>query len=87
MNSTECETLAVASNVAENGRKFHLRDSITNRYLIVEATTKVLRTVSFEEFQIVKQNESEIMMLLRHLKRKPFNLLPLDDKVFRLKIS
>jgi len=34
-----------------------------------------------------KQNESEIMMLLRHLKRKPFNLLPLDDKVFRLKIS
>lgn len=35
------------------------------------------------------KTKSEIMMLLlRHLKRKPFNLLPLlDEKVFRLEIS
>jgi len=35
------------------------------------------------------KTKSEIMMLLlHHLKRKPFNLLPLlDEKVFRLEIS
>ena len=56
-DSAGCENHAVAQNIAENGRKFHLKDMRTNQYLIVEANTKVLRTVTLEEFEHAKQNE------------------------------
>ena len=54
VNAMVCEEEAVSNNLANNGRKFHLRDSRTNQYLIVEASTGILRTVENEEFEHAK---------------------------------
>ena len=56
-NAMVCEEQAVSKNLAYNGRKFHLRDPITNQYLIVEANTGILRTVENEEFEQAKFHE------------------------------
>ena len=55
--ATGCENHAVSKNIANNGQKFHLKDTRTNQYLIVEANTMVLRTVTPEEFESAKQSE------------------------------
>ena len=57
VHSAGCEINAVAKNLAANGRKFHLKDARTNQYLIVEANTHVLRTVTHDQFEYAKQNE------------------------------
>ena len=57
ITSAEYENNAVAKNLAENGRKFHLKEARINQYIIVEANTHVLRTVTYNEFVYAKQNE------------------------------
>ena len=55
--SSTCETNIVPNNIHNNARKFHLRDSRSNQYLIVESDTMLLRTVSSAEFEHFQQNE------------------------------
>jgi len=53
---------------------------------VVVIKTKIVECTGMSKCQ--NKMKSEIMMLLlHHLKRKPFNLLPLDEIVFRLEIS
>ena len=55
--SSTCETNMVSNNIQNDGRKFHLKDSRNNQYLIVESNTMLLRTVTSAEFEHSKQNE------------------------------
>ena len=55
--SSTCETNIVSKNIHNNARKFHLRDSRSNQYLIVESDTMLLRTVNSAEFEHFQQNE------------------------------
>ena len=55
--SSTCETNMVSNNIQNEGRKFHLKDSRNNEYLIVESNTMLLRTVSSSDFEHFKQNE------------------------------
>ena len=55
--SSKCETNIVSNNIHNNARKFHLRDSRSNQYLIVESDTMLLRTVSSAEFEHFQQNK------------------------------
>ena len=55
--SSTCETNMVSNNIQNEGRKFHLKDSRNNQYLIIESNTKLLRTVSSADFEHFKQNE------------------------------
>ena len=52
-----CETNIVAKNVHNDGRKFHLKDSGSNKYIMVESSTMLIRTVSSIEFEHLIQNE------------------------------
>jgi len=55
---------------------------------VVVIRTNIVECAGMSKCQNKMKTKSEIMMLLlHHLKRKPFNLLPLDEKVFRLEIS
>ena len=55
--SCTCETNMVSNNIHNRAKKFHLRDSRNNQYIIVESNTMLLRTVSSAEFEHFKQNE------------------------------
>ena len=55
--SSTCATNIVSNNIQNEDRKFHLKDSRYNQYLIVESNTMLLRTVSSAEFEHFKQNE------------------------------
>ena len=55
--SSTCETNIVSKNIHNNARKFHLKDSRSNQYLIVESNTLLLRTASSAQFKHFKQNE------------------------------
>ena len=55
--SSTCQTNMVSNNIQNEGRKFHLKDSRNNQYLIVESNTMLLRTVSSAQFEHYKQNE------------------------------
>ena len=55
--SSTCETNIVSKNIHNNARKFHLKDSRNNQYLIVESNTLLLRTASSAKFEHFKQNE------------------------------
>jgi hypothetical protein len=56
VNST-CETNIVSNNIQNGAKKFHLKDSRNNQYLIVESNTLLLRTASSDKFEHFKQNE------------------------------
>jgi hypothetical protein len=47
--SSTCETNMVSNNIHNQAKKFHLRDSRNNQYIIVESNTMLLRTVSSAE--------------------------------------
>ena len=47
----------VAKNIQNEARKFHLKDSLSNKYIVVESSTMLIRTVSSAEFEHFKQNE------------------------------
>ena len=55
--SSSCETNMVAKNIHNEGRKFHLKDSRSNKYMVVESSTMLIRTVSSAEFEHFIQNE------------------------------
>ena len=55
--SSTCETNIVSNNIHNEARKFHLKDSRSNQYLIVESNTLLLRTASSAQFEHFKQNE------------------------------
>ena len=55
--SSTCETNMVAKNIQNEARKFHLKDSRSNEYIVVESSTMLIRTVSSAEFEHFKQNE------------------------------
>ena len=55
--SSTCETNMVAKNIQNEARKFHLKDSRSNEYIVVESSTMLIRTVSSTEFEHFKQNE------------------------------
>ena len=55
--SSTCETNMVSNNIQNGAKKFHLKDSRNNQYLIVESNTLLLRTASSAEFEHFKQNE------------------------------
>ena len=55
--SSTCENNLVSKNIHNNARKFHLRDSRSNQYLIVESNTMLVRTVNSAEFEHFQQNE------------------------------
>ena len=55
--SSTCETNIVSNNIHNKARKFHLKDSRSNQYLIVESNTLLLRTASSAQFEHFKQNE------------------------------
>ena len=55
--SSTCETNIVSKNIHNEARKFHLKDSRNNQYLIVESNTLLLRTASSTQFEHFKQNE------------------------------
>ena len=55
--SSTCEANLVAKNSQNEGRKFHLKDSRSNKYIVVESSTMLIRTVSSAEFEHFKQNE------------------------------
>ena len=55
--SSTCETNMVAKNIQNEARKFHLKDSLSNKYIVVESSTMLIRTVSSAEFEHFKQNE------------------------------
>ena len=55
--SSTCETNMVSNNIHNQAKKFHLRDSRNNQYVIVESNTMLLRTVSSAEFEHFQQNE------------------------------
>ena len=55
--SSTCETNIVPNSIHNNARKFHLRDSRSNQYLIIESDIMLLRTVSSAEFEHFQQNK------------------------------
>ena len=55
--SSTCESNMVAKNIQNEARKFHLKDSRNNEYIVVESSTMLIRTVSSAEFEHFKQNE------------------------------
>ena len=55
--SSTCQTNMVSNNIHNEGRKFHLKDTRNNQYIIVESNIMLLRTVSSSEFEHFKQNE------------------------------
>ena len=55
--SSTCETNIVSNNIQNEAKKFHLKDSRNNQYLIVESNTLLLRTASSAKFEHFKQNE------------------------------
>ena len=55
--SSTCEINMVSNNIQNEGRKFHLKDSRNNQYLIIESNSKLHRTVRSADFEHFKQNE------------------------------
>ena len=55
--SSTCETNMVAKNIYNEGRKFHLKDSRSDKYIVVESSTMLVRAISSAEFEHFIQNE------------------------------
>ena len=55
--SSTFETNMVAKNIHNEGRKFHLKDSRSNKYIVVESSTMLVRAISSAEFEHFIQNE------------------------------
>ena len=54
--SSTCETHIVSNNIHNEARKFHLKDSRSNQYLVVESNTLLLRTASLAQFEHFIEN-------------------------------
>ena len=55
--SSTCETKMEKKNIHNEGRKFHLKDSRSNKYIVVESSTMLVRAISSAEFEHFIQNE------------------------------
>ena len=53
----ETENLLVSRNFKSKSRKFHLKDKTHNQFLVVEASTMLLRMESSEQFESSKGHE------------------------------